>query len=750
MTQAFFTSPLSEALAAASRQDDGTLPEQAPSPPGLSLGIDIGGTFTDIVLHDHASATSFTFKELTTPDEPTRAVITGLRRLVAREGLRVGDVGRIVHATTLFTNALIERKGSPTGLITTRGFRDVLEIGTERKFELYDLFIEMPRPLVPRPLRLEVTERTGPDGRVIRPLDRSELLDCGRRLVAAGVKSVAVVFLHAYANSAHEREARNLLLDRFPSLHVSISSDVSPQIREYERSSTTVANAYIRPIAESYLEELGQQLGATGMKAELFLMLSNGGLTNAREAKRAPIEMLESGPAAGALSAAFYGQRSGIDSVLAFDMGGTTAKLSVVDAGQPHIAYRFEAARERRFIEGSGLPITISTIELIEIGAGGGSIAHLDDLGLLKVGPQSAGSVPGPACYGRGGAAATVTDANLALGYLDADFFAGGTMKLRVEAGEAALRALGDLAGLDPVRIAWGIHDIVNENMASAARVHVAERGRDSHSYALLTTGGGGPLHGCEVARKLGIATVICPPSAGVASAVGLLIAPARVDRVATVTVRLDAVDWTALEARYGALEADATRVIRDTGIAPEAVRLARLADVRYVGQGFELVVELPAGPYDPTTYEALLTRFEAAYRSVFSRTPIGAAVEIVSIRVSATAPASMERMPAHGAAESARHAPKRHRRVYSGLQGTFLDTPVYDRRALGAGVELHGPVVIEEPESTLLVPADGIARVELSGNIVVRLFQTPSNWNAQAIATSSLKETEPYGEVCR
>ena len=395
-----------------------------------ALAIDIGGTFTDIVLHVPESGRFFAHKELTTPAEPARGVLSGIRHLLAREGVAASDITRVVHATTLLTNALIERRGAPTGLLTTDGFRDILEIGHERKYEIYDLFITLPKPLVRRALRLEARERLAPDGRVETPLDAASVLAAADQLVTAGVTSLAIGFLHAYANPVHEQQAAALISARHPRLHLSLSSEVSPQIREYERLSTTVANAYVKPLAVSYLDALAREIVALGVTAPLFLMLSNGGLTHVEEAKRVPVRLLESGPAAGALAAAVFGGRSGARDLLAFDMGGTTAKLAVVRDGVPRVAHRFEAARERRFTPGSGLPLSISAVELIEIGAGGGSIAALDPLGLLKVGPRSAGSDPGPACYGRGGAEPTVTDANLALGYLQAEGFAGGTMRL--------------------------------------------------------------------------------------------------------------------------------------------------------------------------------------------------------------------------------------------------------------------------------------------------------------------------------
>src|SRR4051812_12908135 len=530
-----------------------------------ALGLDIGGTFTDIVVYDQHGAASYSHKELTTPDAPHRGVVAGIKRLFEAEKLAYRDVKRVVHATTLFTNALIERKGAPTALITTEGFRDTLEMRREHKYELYDLFIELPEPLVPRRLRVEVAERIAPDGKVEVPLDEAALLARVREVVAEGAQSLAIAFLHAYANPVHERRAGELIAKEMPRLPVSLSSAVSPQIREYERTSTTAVNAYIKPLAESYLDLLAAEIAKLGITAPLFMMLSNGGLTHIAEAKRVPVQLLESGPAAGALAGALFGKRSKVDDVLAFDMGGTTAKLAMVEDGEPLIAYQFEASRAKRFAEGSGLPINISTIELIEIGAGGGSIAEIDSLGLLKVRPRSAGAAPGPACYSRGGTEPTVTDANLALGFLDPATFAGGTMTIDRAKAEASIKPLADKAGLPVAELAWGIHSVVNENMAAAARVHVAERGHHASEFALLATGGGGPLHGCEVALRLGIPRVICPPSAGVASALGLLMAPARIDRVTTVAKRFSQLDWAALEAAFVALERDATAVIAAT-----------------------------------------------------------------------------------------------------------------------------------------------------------------------------------------
>ncbi len=709
------------------------------TPPSYSLGIDIGGTFTDIVVFAHHTGRSCSHKELTTTDAPQRGVITGIRRLFEREGIPGAEVSRVIHATTLFTNALIERKGVKTGLITTAGFRDTLELAREHKYELYDLHIELPRALVPRHLRLEVPERTGPDGRIRQELDGEALLARAGELVAAGVKSLAIVFLHAYANPAHERKARELVSAAYPDLFVSISSDVSPQIREYERSITTVANAYVKPLADGYLDLMLQEIRNAGIVAPLFMMLSNGGLTHVDEAKRVPIQLLESGPAAGALAGAFFGERSGIEDVLAFDMGGTTAKLAVVEGGEPLIAYQFEASREKRLTEGSGLPISISTIELIEIGAGGGSIAHLDTLGLLKVGPESAASLPGPACYGRGGTQPTVTDANLVLGYLDPAAFAGGTITLDRAKAEAAMAPLAAAAGVPVPEFAWGIYSIVNENMASAARVHVAERGYTASQFAMLLTGGGGPLHGCEVARRLGVGRVICPPGAGVASALGLLMAPARVDRMATVAKRVSAIRGDELEAQFAALEADALAVVRATLAEPvTSPRILRSADLRFVGQGFEVVTTLPAGPYGDNASALINEAFKAVYRQTFAQIPPAGDIEIVNIRVAVSAEAQTAVLDASAPAGSQAQARIGEREIWVGDHKRYETVPVYRRELLAVGAAIAGPAVVQEASSTLVLPAGSSALVDNSGSLIVELPRTAGQAAASNTAATA------------
>ena len=683
----------------------------------FALGIDIGGTFTDLVLSGSAGE-RHALKVLTTPDDPSRAVVEGVRTLLTQSRVAAKSVARVVHATTLFTNALIERKGAVTGLITTAGFRDVLEIGRERRFELYDLNIRMPEPLVPRDLRLEVAERTAADGSVGTAVDDAELKRAAAALVEAGVASIAVVFLNSYANPQNEQHAAAVLREAFPSVALTASHEIVPEVREFERSSTAAANAYVKPLAANYLDGIRDKLGALGIGAPLSLMLSSGGFTHIAEAKAAPVHLLESGPAAGALAAARLGK--GQARLLAFDMGGTTAKLCIVDDGIPLVAQGFEAGRTRRFMEGSGLPIRVPSVDLIEIGAGGGSIAHPDTIGLLKVGPQSAGSVPGPACYGLGGTQPTVTDANLALGVLNPEYFAGGTIAIDKASAEGAVEALGKRLGLSMLDAAWGIVNVVNENMASAARVHIAERGRDQRAYVLLVTGGGGPVHGYQVAKKLGLARMICPPSAGVASAFGLISAPARVDRVATVGIKLDQADLAALEARFRALEEEALATLEQTGARREDAILERNADGRFVGQGFYLSVPLPRGPY--ADRQVLRAAFEQGYREKFTHTPPQVTVEFVNIRVTASAPTHRPPTTPDAARAPAGIRPPASRKVYFKEAGGKLDTVVYRRENLPAAFAAAGPLLVEEEGSTLVVAPGGRVTLAADGNLIVEV----------------------------
>ncbi|WP_454688124.1 hydantoinase/oxoprolinase family protein [Achromobacter aloeverae] len=702
-----------------------------------AIGIDIGGTFTDVVALNYEGGGLRTLKVLTTHGDPAQGVADGVKTLVGQCGIAAADVRRIVHATTLFTNALIERRGEPTGLLTTRGFRDVLEIGNERKYDLYDLHIEAAPALVQRRWRAEIGARMDAGGQELAPVDADDVCRAVQPLVDEGVGSLAVCLLHAYVDPRHEAAVRDILARHFPALEVTLSSDVAPVIREFERMSTTCANAYIKPLANRYLTSLQDRLGKLGLPTDVLMMLSNGGLCHVDEARRTPIELLESGPAAGAISASHYSLRDSLSNLLAFDMGGTTAKLCLVENGNPSIAYGFEAARQKRFAEGSGLPIRITTVDLIEIGAGGGSIAHRDALGLLKVGPQSAGSEPGPACYGRGGEDATVTDANLVLGYLNPDYFAGGTMAIDLERARHELARVGDSVGRDAVGAAWGIHDIVAENMAGAARVHVAERGRDPRDFVLLCTGGGGPLHGYYVAQKIGVRTLVCPPAAGVASAYGLLVAPARADRSRTVSMRPGSDSLRVLENAYTELESQVLQSLQALEATFGPVRLSRYADGRFVGQGFTLTVPLPPGPYcegghddgsageddAQDTRKALLAAFEDAYREKFGRTPPDVPIELLNLRVSGEAP-PRETPRDEGVAAGAVAAPKARRLVYFRERGDYVDTPIFDRASLRAGFRADGPLLVEDEGSTLVVGPRGRVTQSATGNLIVEILE--------------------------
>jgi N-methylhydantoinase A len=736
----------------------------------LVLGVDIGGTFTDLVLVDEAAGRVWVCKELTTPRDPAVAVLSGLARLAEASSRPAAGLARVIHATTLITNAIIERKGACVGLLTTRGFRDVLEIGRESKYDIYDLFLPLPAPLVPRERRHEVTERLDVDGTVLTPIDVEDVVRAGETLVAAGAEAIAVSFLHAFVNAAHERAAAAEITRRWPALAVTCSSAVAPEIREFERTSTTVANAYVLPLAGRYLGRLEQELASAGFRGRLDLMLSSGGIASVAAARETPVQLIESGPAAGALIAAFFGRLTGHEHLLALDMGGTTAKLCLVDGGQPAITYSFEAARERRFRRGSGLPIRIPSVELVEIGAGGGSIARVDALGLMKVGPDSAGAEPGPACYGRGGKDPTVTDAALVLGYLDPAFFLGGAMPLHTEAAHAVVAAVASKLGAAPVETAWAIHDIVCEQMASAARIHVAEKGKDPRRYALLATGGAAPGHACRVAAKLGLSRVICPPGAGVASTFGLLVAPPKVDRQASWVTRLDEIDWTRLESLWSAMADDAVRELEAVGVARRDVRFQRRADLRYVGQGFEIVVRLPAGPWGPDDAARLRDCFDTAYRDAYARLIPGAPVEALTWRLTALGPmpaptfladdegaavraaeraampddrapaasrrprgapppaspgledASEPSMVTAGGGPAAEAALKGQRRAYFPESGGFTDVDVYDRYGLLPGAEFRGPAIVEERESTVVVVPGAVARVDQHGSLIIEL----------------------------
>lgn len=690
---------------------------------GMSLGIDIGGTFTDLVLCDAEGCCVSSLKVLTTHADPVAGIMEGVARMLAGTGTAPGEIRRVVHATTLFTNALIERKGAATALLTTEGFRDVIAIARERRYELYDLSLTPAAPLVPRDLRFEIPERVKADGTVLRALDRDALLARVGEAVAAGVTSFAVVFLHADLYPAHEAEAAALIAAHFPDVSVTTSHEIVREVREYERGTTATANAFIKPLAEGYLQRLGARLTDFGVdpSCPLLMMLSSGGLTHLDEARRVPVHLLESGPAAGALAAATLagGEETRL---LAFDMGGTTAKLCVVEDGEPDVVFGFEAARQARFIEGSGLPIRISTVHLIEIGAGGGSIAYPDPLGLLKVGPRSAGSEPGPACYGRGGSEPTVTDANLLLGYLDAKSFAGGDIPLDVSAARAAIGELAARLGLSSEAIAWGIHDVVTEAMASAARTHLAERGRDPGAFTLVCTGGGGPLHGFNLARKLGIPRIVVPANAGVASALGLLTAPPRVDRLATLALALAQTTAPELTAAFAGLEDEGLAVLARGGWDAAEIDTLRSVDAKCAGQGTHIPVALPPMPW-PQEAEDLramvMAAFHAAYAERYGREPPQVPIELVNARI--TLRGRSEALMLSAGAADAGAGGGRSRSVHFG-DGPPLQAALHRREHLPVGFVGAGPALVEEDGSTLVVGPGATFTVLPTGNIVVEL----------------------------
>jgi N-methylhydantoinase A len=684
------------------------------------VGFDVGGTFTDFALQAD-DGRLLTGKRLTTPDDPARACIEGLRELIARAGLGWADLAQAVHGTTLGSNVVIERKGGQVALLTTRGFRDVLIIGREKRYQLYDLLIEKPAPLVPRSRIREVVERVAFDGEVLVPLDEARLRETVRDLVREGVASIAVCFLHAYVNPAHERRTADILREEAPQVSVSLSSEVSPVIREYERTSTTVVNAYVMTAVRDYLERLEATLLALDYRGRLFVMQSGGGIATAETMARFPVRMIESGPAAGTLMAAAYGKLTGHTDLVAFDMGGTTAKLSLIADGVPQTIREFELHRIR-LQPGSGIPMNIQAIDLVEIGAGGGSIARVET-GVIRVGPDSAGAAPGPICYGLGGTEPTVTDANLVLGYLNPDYFLGGRMRLDAERARQGIDArIARPLGLGVAEAAWGIHQVVTTNMELATRVVSIERGYDPRRLALAAFGGSGPVHGCRLAHALGIPRAILPAAAGVTSAIGLLAADVRFDLSRSYVRRLDAVDPAYLASILEEMAAQGGTVVREAGVAGD-LSLARAADMRYVGQGFELSVPIPDGPVDDRTAAGLRGAFDRVYAHRYGYSDAKAAVELVTVSVTVTGAGPEVRLPEQRpGARDAAEARRPDRPAYFPETRGYVPCAVYDRARLPVGARIQGPAVVEEPESTTVLPPGTTAEVDPWANLAVRI----------------------------
>jgi N-methylhydantoinase A len=683
----------------------------------IRIGVDIGGTFTDFVLHDEESELTWTGKRLTTPEAPDRAVVEGVVQMLLKTRTVATQIHSVVHGTTLITNTVLERTGAKVGLITTEGFRDVLEMGREIRYDVDDLYLLPVPAIVPRHRRLGVRGRIKADGTEHSALDEAAVLKAMATLVEEeGIEALAISFLHSYANPCHERRASEIIRKRYPRLPITLSAEVAPEIREYERTNTACVNAYVQPRVHDYLDNLTERLRHVGFAGELYVMLSGGGVTTIEEAKAFPVRLIESGPAAGATAAAYFAQAGGERNVISFDMGGTTAKMCLIENGQPHTKHEFEAGRLDKFKQGSGLPLKVTVVDMIEIGSGGGSIAAVDALGLVKVGPTSAGSVPGPVAYRRGGTLPTVTDSDLLLGYLNPDFFLGGEMTLDLEEVERAVEMhLAQPLSLNPRAIAVGIQDIVNESMAAATRMHLAEKGRDPRRYALMALGGAGPVHAYALAKLLGVKRVIVPMGAGVISAFGLLVAAPATDDVRGYSAPLTKVSWERVSALYDEMEANARRLLERTGGRIEDIVITRTADMRYIGQGFEIEVTLPDGVLGSGVTGDIREAFNSTYAGLFERAIEDAPVEVINWRLAARLPG---RTMGVAYTPSANPAKRGTRLIHFAGCGDRLTT-VYDRYALRPGATMRGPAAFEERESTFIVGPECTVTVDDRWNLI-------------------------------
>ncbi len=681
------------------------------------VGIDIGGTFTDFALLSEDDGRLFIHKQLTTPDDPAQSVLSGVPKLLEKAGVAAAQVSAVVHGTTLVTNAVIERRGAKTAMIVTHGFSDILDIARERRYDMYDLTITYPAPLVPRALRREIKERIGPYGSVDIPLAEDDVANALQELVDHGVAAIAVCFLNSPVNPAHEQAVARIAAERFPQLFVSTSSDVFPFLREYERWTTATMNAYTGPLFDRYLERLEDGLRSAGLQGDLFIMSSSGGTVTPEVARQFPVRMLESGPAAGVLQSATLGRQLKRPNLLSFDMGGTTAKGALVRNDQPLKRYEMEVARVHEFRAGSGLPAKIPVIDLIEIGSGGGSIAAVDARGTVAVGPHSAGAVPGPACYGQGGEDPTLTDANLTLGYLDDAFFLGGEMRLDIGAAARAIDGrLGTPLGIETLRAAWGIHESVNEDIARAFRNHASERGFDYRACAMVAFGGSGPAHACRVARKLRVPTVIFPVGAGVMSAVGLLASPLSFETFRAERMGLETLTPIDFSQRFDTLVGEARAFLGRAAAPGEQTVIRRRLDMRYRGQGYEIEVDLPDG----AGLDAVAGLFTAAYERIFTKSFPSESLEITNWKIEVALVRAGADAAYHLEVEPGKVAIKGRRAAYFPENGGPAETPVYDRYALAAGDTFAGPALVEERESTCVIGVGDRVAVDTAGNMIV------------------------------
>ncbi len=687
------------------------------------IAVDIGGTFTDIAL-EAPGGRLFTRKVLTTPQAPADAVLEGLEGILADAAIAAGDIGLILHGTTLATNAIIERAGACTALIVTEGFRDSVEMAYENRFEQYDINVDKPKPLVPRYLRLPVRERMSAGGHIVTPLDEESVRALLPVLEDEGVESVAIGLIHAYANPGHEQRVAEIISAARPDLWITEAAAVCPEIREYERLSTACANAYVRPLMARYLDDLAARLKQAGFTCPMLLMMSSGGLTTLETARRFPVRLVESGPAGGAIMASRVAVESALAQALSFDMGGTTAKICLIDDGAADTARGFEVARAYRFSKGSGLPLQIPVIEMVEIGAGGGSIARIDALDRIRVGPESAGADPGPACYARGGNDATVTDADLLVGRLDPDDFAGGAFPLAPERAAATMNAaVAAPRGFDAVDAALAVSEVVEEAMANAARVHAVERGKALEARTLIAFGGAAPLHAAALARKLGIGRVLVPSGAGVCSAIGFLRAPISYEVVRSHYMRLDWFEPSRANALFAEMHAEAAAVVR-LGAPEGPLRESRWISMRYSGQGHEITVPLPTTPWDEGAAAAIEAAFAEVYREHYGRTIPGVEVEIINwaLTLSTETPPPHPRPSAPPAAAPRPEGVRSVRFAGAGGSAALVEAPVYRRSALPPGCEINGPALIAETQTTTLVPPRGRARIDSAGHIDMSL----------------------------
>ncbi len=683
----------------------------------IRLGVDIGGTFTDVVLE--ADGNSYSTKVLTTYGAPEDAIIDGMHQVCKKAGITASAIGQVIHGTTLATNALIERRGAKTALITTKGFRDVIEMRTESRFEQYDLNLNLPEPLLPRQARFTVTERVNVRRDILIPLDMDEVDQVIDQIAERGYESVAIGLIHSYIFPDHEQMIRDRLAERLPNIAVSISSEVSPQMREYERFNTVVANAYIKPLMASYLGRLEGRMRDEGVQSRIFLMHSGGGIISLESAAEFPVRLVESGPAGGAVFAAHIAARYNLDKVLSFDMGGTTAKICLIKNQTPKTSRVFEVARTYRFKKGSGMPISIPVIDMVEIGAGGGSLAHVDNLRQIRVGPESAGSEPGPACYGRGGSRPAVTDADLMMGKLDPDHFAGGSIPLYPEQSRQALEDhIGADLKLKDTEQAFGVAEVVDENMANAARVHAVENGEDLSQYTMIAFGGAAPLHAARLCEKLGVDRLLVPPGAGVGSAIGFLRAPYSFEANRSVYVRLSDFDPAPVKELLTALKEEATAFVR-TCDDKSPIEHEFKVYMRYKGQGWEIPIALTEDQAMSPDVGVFEQRFEEDYTKLFGRPVAGMDIEITVWSVNATTPPEQV-TPIKEAQAKESASPWGRREIFDAAKAEFCDSNLVKRDAMTAGQFIHGPAAITEDETTIIVPSSRTAICQADGCIDV------------------------------